>query len=419
MAARVPERLNWALVAFPLLVSVRLSRPIELTCLLLLIIVALHGKPLSRGESRQYLPLALVAGAAVMGLRGAPAYETVALVAGAMAAVLASRRATAHVALRSLVTGMGLYLAANIVGHLTGVQSPSAAVRVGLLDGRVLFPFVRSINEPAIVAAAFLGYVLVSRRRGQSVGKLGIWGSVAALFVISASASRFPLIVMLMAVPAVLLLPRLARLAPALGLALVGLPFAYVALMPLINAAAGHLAMVPFLARGQSAKDLAGGSSRSLIWETGMEFWWRVPGGLAQFFGYGFNGHVESGVVYLYYPPNSFLTSPAGLTLHNSFLQQMFDAGYVGLALLIVGLAIVAGRSSRAGHLPGSTLLAILFATSAVEVYLVPSFRSTPFLLVVALAAIVPRCARDDRQSRRRTRAPGAVGSQRVPTARP
>lgn len=391
--------LNLALVAFPLLVSVRLSPKIELGCLGLLVLLSLRGKSRPGESLRRYLPLVPLVGvcAGLSLLRGAPLHEVVTLGAVTLAVVLIGQRVQGEVAVRSLVVGMVGYLLGNIAGWLVGLQSPAASVRVGLYENsasllgvRILFPFTRSINEPAIVAAAVLAFVLVSWRRGRRVGPLLWVGSLAALFMIDASGSRFPVIVLALIIPWVLLLPRLARLVPTLAVISIGTPYFVTAIGGLRDWLAGQIAGVAFLARGQSAADIAGGSSRQYFWERGLSFWGRVVDLPHQMIGYGYNGHVESQVVYTYYQAGGFVSNPTALTLHNSFLQQMYDTGYVGLAALIVGLLMVGRRATATGNLPLAALLGVLFMTAMVEVFLDPSFRAIPFMLVLALAGVLP-----------------------------
>lgn len=384
--------MNRALVAFPLLATVRLNSRLELACLALLLMLSLIGKPLPGDRAARYVPMALLVGvcAGLSLLRGAPRIEQIAMAATAASVILAARRCTAKVAVASLVAGISVYLWANIAGWAIGIQSPGALVRVGLTEGRVIFPFTRSINEPAIAAAALLAFIVISWRKKLPVSRLAWAGIPAAVAVILLSGSRFPIIVTLALVVPAVLIPRTARLVPALALASMSLAFVFTWITPVVNWAA-QLIATSFLDRDhQSIDEISSGSSRAGFWRIGLAFWDRVPDLSKQFFGFGFNGHAQSGVVYLYYHPGGFVNDPVALTLHSTFLQQMYDTGYIGLTALVVALAIIGLRFSRAGDLPTSAMIGVLYATSAIEVFMVPSFRAIPFLLVLALSVVIP-----------------------------
>jgi hypothetical protein len=127
------------------------------------------------------------------------------------------------------------------------------------------------------------------------------------------------------------------------------------------------------------------------FWKVGLEFWGRFPDLSERLIGYGFNGHFQSRVVFGYYHSGSFVSSPVALTLHNSYMQQMYDTGYAGLMALIAALWIVGHRFSRAGLLPVSAAVGAIYLTGMVEVFLDPSFRAAPIMVIMALSVIQPR----------------------------
>lgn len=398
-AALYPPRepLNWALVLFPLLVSVRQGPAPALGGLILLGILSLRGRPAPR-SLRQLLPLLLLAFATAVPMsRHAPIGDLV-LTAGAIAVVVVvARRVTPSQALDSLTGGICVYLIANIAGWLAGVESPAASVRVGLfetdssfLDERVLFPFTRSINEPAVAAAALLAYFLVTLREKGPRVRPSLWvGAAAAVFVIWASGTRSPLIALGVLVPVVLILPRLVRLAPTLALSAIGLPLYLNGLRTLVDAVSLRIESIPFLARGESASDIAGFSSRGYIWDTGLAYWPSAADGLARWIGYGFEGHVQSGVVYTYFVEGGFVNQPSALTLHNTLLQQLYDGGLLGVVALLGGLW-VAGRRAARHSTPAAALISIIYFSAALEIFMAPTFRATPFMLTLVLSAVFP-----------------------------
>ncbi len=394
-----PARESYSIgfLLFPLLISTRLTPALEVASLGLLLMVSLIGKPTPMRWS-QYVPTALIGLCAALSLlRGGSILAAIYLLLVITAAFLAGRRTDVPTAVRSLVAGLVLYMSANVIGWLAGLQSPSARVRVGLFDNpdsllgvRVLFPFVRSINEPAIVAVAFIVYALVAKRMGSPWPRWYWPGLLLSAFMIVASGSRFPVIVLLAVGAAALIQPRTARLLPNLALVSVALPYAYTALAGTISWVADRLSVVSFISRGQTASELASGSSRAGFWETGLGLWSSATS-TEQLIGYGYNGHVQSRVVYYYYTrsSDSFVSDPSALTLHNSYLQQMYDTGYVGLAALVVALWIVGRRFSRVENWPVCAVIGVLIGTSMVEIYLVPTAQAIPILLLVALSAVV------------------------------
>lgn len=400
--SRPTDSLNWAFVLFPLFVSIRQSPALALAGLGILGVLSLRGRPIAR-STYHYLPFALLVAASAFPMsRGAPIGELVQMCGAVVVLWLAGRRVTSPQLVDSLTVGLSVYLVANIAGWAAGIQSPAASVRTGLFatqssffDLRVLFPFCRSINEPAIVAAALIAFVLVGARAGGIRPRPFLWvGVVAAVFVIEASGTRSPLIGLILLLPVAMLAPRLIRLGPALALAAIALPLYLKGLTTLINVVSDRVEGVAFLARGETASDLAGFSYRGFIWDKGIDFWSSGVGAIPSWVGFGYDGHVQSGVVYSYFVQGGFVNQASALTMHNTFLQQLLDGGYLGLFALLLGLWLTGRRFARAGTPATAAMISIIYFSAAVEVFMAPGFRATPFMIALALSVGTPWASR-------------------------
>jgi hypothetical protein len=395
------ESVSWILAAFPLVVSVRQSSIVTIGLLVALCLVLL----LTRGVAQQAnrLPLYLLAGsgALVLGVNLNPTLVVFSLAAAFL--WLAARRYKVGTAFASLRAGLVIYLVANILGHYAGLPSPLDSSRLGgyetssaLFAERVAFPFARSINEPSTVAAVFLGLVVAGFMLSRRTSLLDWVGLAAGAYVVLASNSRTPLIVAAVIGFITLMAPLIMRrFGPAFSFALAFTPFLLSIYMPLINWAAEIATNITYLARGQSAEQIAGLGTRAQIWEGLLGFWADHPDGRHAWIGYGQNGHATSGANATYLDTlGGFLADKTGLSSHNSFLQQLFDGGYIGVALLLAGVVIIAYRLSRTYLLlPQLVAVCTLIVASAGESFLAPGLTTTPFFLLLYIAAFAPSAA--------------------------
>lgn len=405
MAASTPDNsVAVELVLLPLAVSVR-SVPLAvvgIAAVFLAVVRRIREKTEWRRGSREgWMPVVLLLVAFFVTVRELNAVAVLAVLGSIAVILLVIAKLGTEVAARSLIRGASFYLIANAVGHFLGLESPGAALRTGaletsssLFDERILFPFARSLNEPAIVAAALAAVVFaqtIERRRVHYVEWLGV---VAGAFIVVAADTRFAPLVGL-SVCVVLVVARKLLIAVALPLAVLSLLLPiYVGLLgSVIDSTTALIADVPALSRSQSAADLSSLGTRRIIWEKSTDYWLdQVPLG-RKIIGYGKQGHAVS-QAYLYYGDkhSGFLRDPTSLTPHNSFLQQLYDGGVIGVAAFLGALGVMFARMRRrAAHLALLVMALVLCIGGALESVLAPAFAGTPVILLFGLAAIVSR----------------------------
>jgi hypothetical protein len=400
----VDPRLAPELVLFPLVVSVRQSQTVTVALLAGLVFLAICRKRNDDASaSARFLPFALLALSAVVVFRTELAMP--AAIAGLAVFFLwqAAVKFPREVALPSLATGVAVYLVANVLGQLAHIPSPLDASRLGGYDtsagffgARLAFPFARSINEPAVITAAYIALVAAMWMLGRRVGFFRWAGVLAGAYIMLGSNSRLPLIIAILLIAATLVGPGMTRrLTRPIVVAAGALPFYLPVALPVIGAVAASVANVSYLARGQSVEEIIGLGTRGAIWN-GSTHWWLSRISLeSQLFGFGPNGHAVSGANSTYLSGlGGFLADRTHLTMHNSFLQQLFDGGLLGLGLLAVGLLIAMRRYSKdVSLLPQLVFVTVLGVGAASEIILAPGFTQTPFFLLLALAAFSPAVA--------------------------
>ncbi|MBT2248094.1 hypothetical protein JHV56_05185 [Arthrobacter sp. BHU FT2] len=401
-------RLSLELMLFPLAVSVRQSAVVTVGLVGLLTLAMLCRRRDPESGRANLLPFGMLAAAAVMVFRVDIGMPVVVAALAVLFLWAAAVKVPRPVALPSLATGVGVYLIANVLGHFARVPSPLDASRLGgyetssgFFGQRLVFPFARSINEPAVMAAAYLAIVAAMWIIGRKVGPLRWLGVAAAGYVMFGSNSRLPFIVAALLIAATLLTPLLTRRLATPVVAVSGaLPFYLPVALPIIAAVAESIANIDYLSRGQSVQDIIGLGTRGTIWEGSTQFWLNRVDVLHQLLGYGPNGHAASGANRTYLSGlGGFLADKTNLTMHNSFLQQLFDGGLVGLGLLAAALLIVLRRYAKdVSLLPQLLFVAVLGVGAASEIILAPGFTQTPFFLLLAFAAFAPAAAASKRR---------------------
>lgn len=390
------------LVLLPTVVSVRHNNSVTIAAIAVIALAALvRARHRNMSDAMTYLPAGALLACVAVAFRHGPYSIGTLFVAVAAVLVLLTRVVTREVAYSSLLAGLCLYLAANVVGWLAGVQSPSASVRVGgyessggLFGTRVFFPLARSINESSYIAVALIVAVVAMIRIRQRPRWYHWVGVVAGLIVILASNSRTPLLVALPLAVALVAAPRISRAAAPYGVgAAMVAPFLLTPLKPVIEWAAGRIASNEYLSRGQNVQEIVGLGTREIIWSKSIHFWdEHVSTTTQEMLGYGYNGHAKSGASAYYMPGiGDFLADRTALTMHNTVLQTLFDAGLIGAALLMAVTVLAVyryGRDSR--HLPILALAVVLGLSSAAEVTLAPGLSQTPVFLLLCLLAFVP-----------------------------
>lgn len=397
------------LLALPLLIEGQVFLGANLTAAAL-IALAIYLSPLDR--IRPTLPWPIVVGVAVTfalpfarPFGGGSTWQSL-LIPGLVITVLAMsvRRREAHAFISSIIDGVGLYLIANVVAYYAGIVSPAAGVRTGALEAsggglRIIFPFTSSLALPPAMAAMFVAAALICLERCGARRRLFRLAAVgAAVFILIAADTRAALaaavLVLLLAAFSTRLLARLA-----VPMTVVALAFVFVftlikdAISPLLT---GAFALAPGLSRGDTAADVLTLSFRSVIWENSIRFWSGSVVSPERFIGFGTRGQQRSGASASYGDAfTSISADPRGASVHNSYLQHLYDAGLAGaavlFALLLYGTWMLA-QQMRAGT-PGTqyALPAMLAAIVAgvTEVTLAPGYGQAPAYIAMGLVMCV------------------------------
>jgi O-antigen ligase len=312
---------------------------------------------------------------------------------------MSSRRRDLHTAISSLIDGVALYLIVNVLAYFAGVVSPAAAGRIGGLESatggiRVIFPIAGSLATPAAVAAMYVAAAAICFERCSPARLLfRVSGLLAAVFILIAADTRAALVaagaVFVLTIVSTRLLSRVALLVVTVSIAF---SFVFDAVKGTVLAVMSPvLETIPQLSRGDVSGDLTL-NFRSVIWNLSMQFWGTEVGAAHQWFGFGVRGQEQSGASGVYARGLGGVSStPLSTSVHNSYMQHLFDAGIVGVLVLVVLLIWVTRRYAvllRVGA-PGAQLaLPVLLAaviTGITEVTVSPGYAQAPVLIVIGL----------------------------------
>lgn len=366
-------------------------------------------------------PLILVVAAAVIVLCRTD--HLVTLVLFSILAVLVARLATtvdARTIVPSLIDGAGAYLTVNVIGYMAGIRSPGAQDRVGgYIESsglvRTIFPLAGSLEVAPSIAALYVGgAVFLLRDASWPRRSYRLAFFLAGFVVLYESGARTAIFAAIALPILVMLLPFVTRwLAPAMaGFASIA-PFALPAIMSALQSIAvpviGYLAPGRDARRGQDITTLMG---RQSIWRNSIDYWLNnVQDTFERLFGFGQNGQYRSGVSLTY---SDLLIGtvrhPERATLHNSYLQQLFDGGIVGWLLLAAGIVWTSIRLSRNLRYWGPqgvaaiVALVALLVNSLTQISIAPGGTQVSFWILVVLVGVACQVAI--------TNTPSAAGSR-------
>jgi O-antigen ligase len=315
--------------------------------------------------------------------------------------LMSAHRRDLHTAVSSLIDGIGIYILVNVAAYVAGVSSPAAVGRIGGLESsgggtRVIFPFAGSLATPPTMAAIYVAAGIICFERCSPARRIFRFVSLTlAVFVLLAADTRTALVVAVVVLLLTITSTRvLARLAIPVTVASAAFGFIFGSLQALVGVVLDTLvSTVPQLSRsGASSDDLLTLNFRSEIWDRGLKFWMADVDTTGHLVGFGIRGQEQSGASVLYAREIGAITSnPLSASLHNSYIQTLYDSGVVGLAALIALLVWGTRRYAqllRRGH-PGSqlalpALLAVVVA-GITEATLAPGYAQAPVFIAVGL----------------------------------
>ena len=395
---------DWAIALVPTAIAVRvLSAPASLALVGMLTAVVFirrtrRNYPISPG------PLIALLGASVIVLSRPQHMSSLLLFVMVFAFVLRIiARVRAPLIISSIIDGCGIYSAANVLCYVFGIQSPSAQFRIGGLEEstgfvRTIFPLTWSINAPSIVAAVYVASFLILLRTAN--GRQRVLRTLSAIpsgYIIIASGNRVAFAVAF-AVPIVIVIfPFALR-----WMAQVSTIFAAISSFYWEKIAASILFFITPLAaassvlRDHSDATTSSLNGRNFIWTRTIEYWWNNVNDLPHIlFGYGVSGQLLSGASSTYRNWIIGIVSNPDLALvHNSYLQQLFDGGVVGLFLLVGAsfwssyrLAKNVRRSANLG-ICAIAAMTILQITAITEAFMAPGVALESFWLLIFLIGL-------------------------------
>lgn len=322
----------------------------------------------------------------------------------------------------SLIDGVGLYLVVNILCKAAGISSPDEQ-RMQTEAARTFFPLTNGLNTPSIVAGMYLiASIYLVREVGWIRRSLRLICSAGAVFVIVGIASRTALAVTVALAVVAVIFPSISRWSAQIA-TLTAVASAFVlpnvlgnfefAITPLTGLASG---------RDSSQEGVVSLNGRRIIWENSITYWNEQITDLSdKLLGFGESGQSRSGVSVTYYSIVKGLGQhPELATVHNSFLQQLFDGGIVGWLFLAIGTYWASARLSFCRHQWGHWGLSAIFAMTAMllgsttEAAMAPGVNAESFWLLVFLVGIACQARADPgsmRDSCRQVPEPGIHSS--------
>jgi O-antigen ligase len=303
----------------------------------------------------------------------------------------------------SIVNGYGFFCFANVVAHYVGLTSPASVGRIGgLVESsgfkRVIFPFSENLNESPIMAAivclAFFLSFGESTRKSNNFKYIWLFSSAVVMFK---SGNRTAIILLLLVLILLAISNKLFYL-----FSISAVPFAVFSssILPLITSLIAKI-VVPISSFLTFRRDPLNSNSftyqgRSIIWERSIEFWQQWVNSLFhQLLGYGPNGQYVSGASQTYSQLLKTISlNTEYLTVHNSFLQQLFNGGLVGVVLLGSAYFLALRRLKKEFSLTTFTgsftnsafVMLLIFGTQ--ESMLAASFSGQPFWFTTFLIGI-------------------------------
>jgi O-antigen ligase len=296
-----------------------------------------------------------------------------------------------------------VYLLANVLGYLAGLESPAADNRIGgIVEStgfvRIIFPLTGSINIPPVIAAVYItASIFMILESGWLLRSLRLICLVAAVIVLAGAGTRTPIAVAALLSISVIFFPFITRWMAQAATALAAVSaFTLPTMIGWIQSAIAPLvSLTP--GRELAAAGINSLNGRDLIWVRSIKYWIERVNDLPNLiFGFGVNGHYRSGASLAFRERFASISRypEISATMHNSFLQQLFDGGLLGCALLIAAAYWASTRLSNHrkdwGHRGSSAILAMtaLLLSGMTEVSLAPGAAQETFWLLAILVGV-------------------------------
>jgi hypothetical protein len=396
--------MDWVVVLLPTALALRtFSATASLLALVLLSFAALVRR--TQRRSIQGGPfLLLVASVGIVLTRPEPTSQLVFFILVALLVIRLVMTVDARAIIASLIDGAGVYLVVNVLAYyVLGLRAARAADRIGDFvqsSGfvRTIFPLSWSLEVAPEIASVYVGaatFLILERGGVRRAFRLACF--VAAFIVLSQAGARTALFAAIALPVVIICLPPIIRwIAPTLTL----LASVSALFLPSIVSSVQSIA-IPFLSFISPSRDLRRGeitslSNRDFIWTRSINYWTnRIHGTYEELLGFGQNGQYRSGASMTYAEALArTVRHPELATMHNSFLQQLFDGGLAGWLALTLAIFWASVRLSRRRRDWGNQGVAAIVAMVALlvnamtQVTIAPGAPYEGFWLLVVLVGV-------------------------------
>ena len=347
---------------------------------------------------------------------------------GTLILILVSR-VDGRVFIGSFIDGWGLFLLVNVLAHAAGIRAAQApgVVRQTTDFVRITFPLTSGWNSPAIIAGAYLvAAIFLIREGGWLKRSLRLAYAASAILIFIGTGTRGALVVSIVLAAVAIWLPTAGRW---IGQATTLVAATSALVLPTVIAWIAFVvqpltALTPGRGRITSTEAITTLQGRVEIWDGSITYWkvWvkEVP---EMLLGFGPNGQYTSGASLTYKAVVAGLRSdPEYSTLHNAFLQQVFDGGIVGWLLLLIAVYWASTRLSDRRGAWGPWALSAIFALTSLllgsmtESQMAPGVLQESFWMLFGLVGIACQVSTEETGSTRVTKT-AATATEQMPTS--
>lgn len=404
IAPKVDLEPDWVVITLPAAIAIQYVSPnASLFAVAALVAIAYIRKSESNFNV-QMGPLLLLFAASAIVLSRPESYSRikVILLAGLLVIRIA-RTVDARRIIASLIDGCGLFVVINASADLLAIRPAISTALQSVLKAesatgyvRTVFPFTGGLNNPTIVAGAYLvAIIFLLREPGLLKLALRLICSAAAVYILIGVSSRTALgvtvVLSIVAVAIPAISNRITQITTLfVSVSAVAFPLVYDALGFAIKPLTGLASR-----RSNTEYGVVSLQGREEIWDNAVQFWNEKVNGLSHIlFGFGEDGQFRSGVSATYSYVLHGYSVRDHTTVHNAFLQQLFDGGVIGWLLLTLAVYWASARLSKRirdwGHWAKAaifTLTAILLG-SVTESIMAPGSSGETFWLLMFLVGL-------------------------------
>lgn len=322
------------------------------------------------------------------------------ILAGTLALLLATK-VDARTIVASLINGCGLYSLASVTIYAMGYRGASSAARIGgLVEStgfvRVLYPLAVTINSTPAIAALFVTTLpFIFRESTRRMRALQAAFFISALVILVTAGSVSAIMIATFVTTIVMFFPGATRwLAQATTIVAV---FSVLVIPPILNARFFSVDLIRIFNPRRALDQASVGSlqGRDRIWSRSIQYWDTWTNDTQRLFGFGSNGHYRSGASATYAEQLAHLSKhPKGAGMHNSYLQQLFDGGLIGVALLALAIYWASVRLAKRNQVLGAAgtgavaAMTVLIIGSITEVSLAPGPALESFWILMILVGV-------------------------------